>query len=79
MLTSVVWIALDAAGAPSVVSVLCAFAIGFMFGIVAMYKGWEEPLAVLLPEPPTDQGPWEAAPLACPSAAPNVLAMLARE
>ena len=47
----------DAAGAPRVVSVLGAFAIGFTFRIVAMHKGWEEPLAALLPEPPTDQRP----------------------
>ncbi|GAA3861944.1 hypothetical protein GCM10022381_02760 [Leifsonia kafniensis] len=44
--TGLVWILLDATGMPYWGSVLIAFAAGFGARILALYRGWEEPLAV---------------------------------
>lgn len=40
-----IWILLDAAGVPYWVSVAIAFLAGFVFRVLALYRGWEEPLA----------------------------------
>jgi uncharacterized membrane protein YeiH len=45
LLTGGVWIALNEAGLGSVGCALLAFAVGFAFRVLAMYRGWEEPLA----------------------------------
>jgi uncharacterized membrane protein YeiH len=45
LLTGGVWIAVNQAGAPEVASALVAFAVGFVFRVTALYRGWEEPLA----------------------------------
>ena len=44
-LTGGVWIACDTAGLPRVASALIAFAVGFTVRLLALYRGWEEPLA----------------------------------
>ncbi|SIN75153.1 trimeric intracellular cation channel family protein [Agromyces cerinus] len=43
--TSLLWILLDATGMSYWWTVLIAFAFGFVFRVVALYVGWEEPLA----------------------------------
>jgi uncharacterized membrane protein YeiH len=45
VLSGGVWIVLDDLGAPRIASALIAFAIGFTFRLLALYRGWEEPLA----------------------------------
>ena len=44
-LTGLIWILLNAAGMPIWPSVLLSFAIGFVLRLLALYRGWEEPLA----------------------------------
>jgi uncharacterized membrane protein YeiH len=44
-LTGAVWMAVNSTGVPGVVSDLVAFAVGFTFRMLALYRGWEEPLA----------------------------------
>ncbi|MDW4573937.1 TRIC cation channel family protein [Microbacterium sp. M3] len=43
--TGLVWIVLDEMGVPYWISVAIAFLIGFTFRVLALYRGWEEPLA----------------------------------
>ena len=43
--TALIWILLDATGLPYWAAVLIAFAFGFAFRVLALYGGWEEPLA----------------------------------
>ena len=43
--TGFVWIVLSEAGVPYWLSVGAAFLLGFTFRVVALYRGWEEPLA----------------------------------
>ena len=43
--TGLVWIVLDEMGVPYWISVGIAFLIGFTFRVLALYRGWEEPLA----------------------------------
>jgi uncharacterized membrane protein YeiH len=45
VLTGGIWIAVDELGAPRPLSALVAFGIGFTFRLLALYRGWEEPLA----------------------------------
>jgi uncharacterized membrane protein YeiH len=45
VLTGGVWVLIDNLGAPRPASALIAFAIGFSFRLLALYRGWEEPLA----------------------------------
>lgn len=45
-LTGAVWIALDQAGLPRTASALLAFFVGFTARLTALYRGWEEPLAI---------------------------------
>jgi uncharacterized membrane protein YeiH len=45
-LTGAVWIVLDALGVGTWLAVLGAFAIGFGLRVLALYRGWEEPLAL---------------------------------
>jgi uncharacterized membrane protein YeiH len=45
LLTGLVWVICDAAGLGTWTSVAIAFAIGFTVRVVALYRGWEEPLA----------------------------------
>jgi hypothetical protein len=40
-----VWILLDEWGVPYWISVAAAFLVGFTFRVLALYRGWEEPLA----------------------------------
>ena len=44
-LTGLVWIVLDALGIPIWASVALSFAFGFTIRMVALYVGWEEPMA----------------------------------
>jgi uncharacterized membrane protein YeiH len=44
-LTGAVWVLCDSAGLDTWASALIAFAVGFTFRVVALYRGWEEPLA----------------------------------
>ena len=44
-LTGAVWILLDGLGVGTWPAVLGAFAVGFVLRMVALYRGWEEPLA----------------------------------
>ena len=44
ILTGLIYIACAALGLDFVTSTLIAFAIGFTFRVVALYRGWEEPL-----------------------------------
>jgi uncharacterized membrane protein YeiH len=46
--TGLLWILLDATGMPQWASIGIAFLVGFGFRMLALYRGWEEPLA---PEP----------------------------
>jgi uncharacterized membrane protein YeiH len=43
--TGLVWILLDEWGVPYWISVAAAFLVGFTFRVLALYRGWEEPLA----------------------------------
>ncbi|MDN4597030.1 TRIC cation channel family protein [Leifsonia virtsii] len=43
--TGLIWIVLDAVGVPYWLSVAVAFLAGFVFRVLALYRGWEEPLA----------------------------------
>lgn len=43
--TGLLWILLDATGMPSWASVAISFLAGFGFRVLALYLGWEEPLA----------------------------------
>jgi len=45
LLSAAVWIGLDQAGVDSWIAIVGAFVVGFVFRLVAMYRGWEEPLA----------------------------------
>ncbi len=45
-LTGAVWIVLDAIGVGTWPAVLGAFAFGFVLRVLALYRGWEEPLAM---------------------------------
>jgi uncharacterized membrane protein YeiH len=45
LLTGAVWIACDAAGLGTWGSAGISFAIGFTVRLIALYRGWEEPLA----------------------------------
>jgi len=45
LLTGVVWVACDAAGLSAWPSAGIAFAVGFTVRLLALYRGWEEPLA----------------------------------
>jgi uncharacterized membrane protein YeiH len=44
ILTGVVWMLCIVADASTWVAAIVAFAIGFTFRVVALYKGWEEPI-----------------------------------
>jgi uncharacterized membrane protein YeiH len=44
-LTGLVWILLNAAGLATWPAVLLSFAVGFIVRLLALYRGWEEPLA----------------------------------
>jgi len=43
--TGLMWIILDEVGVPYWLSVAIAFLFGFTFRVLALYRGWEEPLA----------------------------------
>jgi uncharacterized membrane protein YeiH len=45
LLTGLVWVICDAVGFGTWTSVVIAFAIGFALRVLALYRGWEEPLA----------------------------------
>ena len=45
VLTGLVWIMLTWAGASTWPATIIAFAVGFIFRLLALYRGWEEPLA----------------------------------
>ena len=45
LLTGLVWILADSAGAGAWLATGIAFAVGFSFRMTALYRGWEEPLA----------------------------------
>jgi uncharacterized membrane protein YeiH len=45
VLTGGVWLIMTSLGAPKTACALVAFAVGFTFRVVALYRGWEEPLA----------------------------------
>jgi uncharacterized membrane protein YeiH len=45
LLTGIIWVACDAAGLGTWVSVGIAAVIGFTLRLIALYRGWEEPLA----------------------------------
>ena len=45
VLTSAVWIGLDEAGLEAWGAIGIAFVVGFIFRLLALYLGWEEPLA----------------------------------
>jgi hypothetical protein len=45
LLTGVVWLLADAAGANAWLSAGIAFSVGYAFRVAALYRGWEEPLA----------------------------------
>ncbi len=45
VLTGAVWIGCDAVGFGTWVSAAIAFAIGYTFRVLALYRAWEEPLA----------------------------------
>ena len=45
VLTGAVWVVCDAAGMGIWPAALISFAVGFTFRILALYRGWEEPLA----------------------------------
>ncbi len=45
LLTGLVWVACDAAGLGTWASVGIAFVVGFTLRVIALYRGWEEPLA----------------------------------
>lgn len=43
--TGLIWILLDATPLPGWSAVIIAFLVGFVFRVIALYRGWEEPLA----------------------------------
>ncbi|WP_242616400.1 trimeric intracellular cation channel family protein [Microterricola gilva] len=45
IVAGLVWIVMDAAGVESWVATLIAFAVAFTLRVIALYRGWEEPLA----------------------------------
>lgn len=45
LLTGLVWVLCDSAGLSTWPAALIAFAVGFTFRVLALYRGWEEPLA----------------------------------
>jgi len=45
LLASGVWVACDQGGLPSWASTTIAFVVAFTFRLLALYRGWEEPLA----------------------------------
>ena len=45
LLTALIWVLCDTAGLNTWASAGIAFAIGYTLRIVALYRGWEEPLA----------------------------------
>jgi uncharacterized membrane protein YeiH len=45
LLTGLIWVLCDTAGFNTWVSAAIAFAIGYTIRMVALYRGWEEPLA----------------------------------
>jgi hypothetical protein len=45
VLTGAVWVLCDVAGMGTWPAALISFAVGFTFRILALYRGWEEPLA----------------------------------
>ena len=45
LLTGVVWVICDAVGLGTWTSVAISFAVGFTVRVIALYRGWEEPLA----------------------------------
>jgi uncharacterized membrane protein YeiH len=45
LLTGVIWVVCDAAGLNTWVSAAIAFVIGYSLRVVALYRGWEAPLA----------------------------------
>jgi len=45
LLTGAIWVICDAVGLGTWTSVVIAFAIGFALRVLALYRGWEEPLA----------------------------------
>ena len=44
-LTGIIWILCDSAGLPTWASAAIAFAVGYTVRVLALYYGWEEPLA----------------------------------
>jgi uncharacterized membrane protein YeiH len=44
LLTAAVWLALYAAGASTWFAAAAAFAVGFVFRMTALFRGWEEPM-----------------------------------
>ena len=45
LLTGAIWLVCDAAGLGTWASAGISFAIGFTLRVLALYRGWEEPLA----------------------------------
>ena len=45
LLTGVVWVICDAVGLGTWTSVAISFVVGFTVRVIALYRGWEEPLA----------------------------------
>ena len=45
LLTAIVWMAIDATGVSTWWAALGAFIVGFTFRVIALYRGWEEPLS----------------------------------
>jgi uncharacterized membrane protein YeiH len=45
LVTGIIWVACDSAGLNTWVSAAISFAIGYTLRMVALYRGWEEPLA----------------------------------
>ena len=62
LLTGIVWVICDAAGLNTWWSAGIALVIGYVLRVTALYRGWEEPLAMPGQEPPP--------PFRAPTAAP---------
>jgi uncharacterized membrane protein YeiH len=45
LLTGLIWVICDSAGLPTWASTVVAFVVGYTFRVLALYQGWEEPLA----------------------------------
>lgn len=45
LMTGLVWLIADAAGASTWLAVGIAFAFGYVFRVIALYRAWEEPMA----------------------------------